>query len=99
MLCTLETATTYYDPNDGLGACDAPLQNTDFIVALSADQYANGANCWRHIGINYQSQFIDATIGDMCPGCNSGSIDLSPVAFETLATLDAGRIQVTWDFE
>ncbi len=45
-------AATYYYPNGGYGACGAPLQNTDFIVALSADQYAGGANCWRHIGVN-----------------------------------------------
>ncbi|TFK82180.1 hypothetical protein K466DRAFT_603890 [Polyporus arcularius HHB13444] len=90
---------TYYYPNGGYGACGAPLQNTDFIVALSADQYAGGANCWRHIGVNYQGQWVDATIGDLCPGCSSGSIDLSPSAFQQLASLDAGRIQVSWDFE
>ena len=43
---------TYYEPDGGLGACGAPLLNSDFIVALSADQYADGANCWRQIGVN-----------------------------------------------
>ncbi|OSD04055.1 hypothetical protein PYCCODRAFT_1424314 [Trametes coccinea BRFM310] len=90
---------TYYYPNGGYGACGAPLQNTDYIVALSADQYANGANCWRHIGVNYNGKFVDATIGDLCPGCAFGSIDLSPVAFEALASLDKGRIPVSWNFE
>ncbi len=46
-----------------------------------------------------QGQWVDATIGDLCPGCSSGSIDLSPSAFQQLASLDAGRIQVSWDFE
>ena len=36
---------TYYDPNGGYGACGNVLQNTDMIVALSADQYLSGANC------------------------------------------------------
>ncbi|KAI0779649.1 RlpA-like double-psi beta-barrel-protein domain-containing protein-containing protein [Fomes fomentarius] len=90
---------TWYTPNGGIGACGAPNQNTDFVVALSADQYAGGANCWRHIGIHYQDRFVDATVVDLCPGCASGSIDLSPVTFEQLASLDAGRIQVSWDYE
>ena len=46
-----------------------------------------------------QGKFVDATVVDLCPGCASGSIDLSPGAFQQLASLDAGRIQVTWDFE
>lgn len=46
-----------------------------------------------------QDRFVDATVVDLCPGCASGSIDLSPVTFEQLATLDAGRIQVSWDYE
>ncbi|RDX44876.1 hypothetical protein OH76DRAFT_1421115 [Lentinus brumalis] len=90
---------TWYTPNGGLGACGAPSQNSDLVVALSADQYAGGSNCWRHIGIHYQGRFVDATVVDLCPGCASGSIDLSPGAFQQLASLDAGRIQVTWDYE
>ena len=38
-------SATYYDPNGGYGACGNVLQNTDMIVALSADQYLSGANC------------------------------------------------------
>ncbi|KAI0674960.1 RlpA-like double-psi beta-barrel-protein domain-containing protein-containing protein [Trametes maxima] len=90
---------TYYYPNGGTGACGAPSQNTDLVVALSADQYAGGSNCWRHIGVHYQGKFVDATVVDLCPGCASGSIDLSPSAFERLAPLDAGRIHVTWNYE
>ena len=46
-----------------------------------------------------QGQFVDATVVDLCPGCASGSIDLSTGAFEQLAPLSAGRLQVSWDFE
>ncbi|PIL34250.1 hypothetical protein GSI_03961 [Ganoderma sinense ZZ0214-1] len=90
---------TWYTPNGGLGACGAPSQNSDLVVALSADQYAGGSNCWRHIGVHYQGQFVDATVVDLCPGCASGSIDLSTGAFEQLAPLSVGRLQVSWDFE
>ncbi|RPD78200.1 hypothetical protein L226DRAFT_480878 [Lentinus tigrinus ALCF2SS1-7] len=90
---------TWYTPNGGLGACGAPSQNSDLVVALSADQYAGGSNCWRHIGVHYQGKFVDATVVDLCPGCASGSIDLSPGAFKKLANQDVGRIQVTWNYE
>ena len=42
---------------------------------------------------------VDAVVVDLCPGCASGSIDLSPAAFEQLADLSVGRIEVTWDYE
>ena len=46
-----------------------------------------------------QGQFVDATVVDLCPGCASGSIDLSTGAFEQLAPISVGRLQVSWDFE
>ncbi|KAI0356135.1 hypothetical protein OH77DRAFT_1423728 [Trametes cingulata] len=91
---------TYYTPDNNFGACGARSQNSDLVVALSADQYAGGSNCFRHIGVNYQGKFVDATVVDLCPGCGSGSIDLSPAAFEELAPLSVGRLHgVTWNFE
>ncbi|KAI0769352.1 RlpA-like double-psi beta-barrel-protein domain-containing protein-containing protein [Trametes elegans] len=89
---------TYYYPNGGYGACGTQLQNTDYIVALNPVQYSSGANCGRRINVQYQGKSVQATVADLCPGCGSGGVDLSPVAFEQLAPLSAGRIQVTWDF-
>ncbi|RPD63953.1 barwin-like endoglucanase [Lentinus tigrinus ALCF2SS1-7] len=90
---------TYYEPNGGLGACGSPIQNSDFAVALSSAQYSGGSNCGRRINVHYQGKSVEATVVDLCPGCASGSIDLTPSAFQQLADLSAGRIQVTWDFE
>ncbi|KAK0238307.1 RlpA-like double-psi beta-barrel-protein domain-containing protein-containing protein [Armillaria nabsnona] len=90
---------TYYNPNGGLGACGTPLQNSDYIVALSTTQYAKGANCGKLIRVSYKGRSVDVTIRDLCPGCPSGGIDLSPSAFKQLAGLDVGRIQVTWEYK
>jgi hypothetical protein len=38
-------AASFYDPNGGTGACGSVLQNSDFIVALGEDTWANGAHC------------------------------------------------------
>ncbi len=45
-----------------------------------------------------QGKSVDATVMDLCEACGSGSIDLTEGTFQQLTLLDAGRIQVTWDF-
>ncbi|KAK0488458.1 riboflavine-aldehyde-forming enzyme, partial [Armillaria novae-zelandiae] len=90
---------TWYTPNGGLGACGTPLQNSDHIVALSTAQYAGGANCGRVIRVSYKGRYVDVTVRDLCPGCGNNGIDLSSSAFQQLATLDVGRIQVNWDYK
>ncbi|KAF9555285.1 hypothetical protein CPC08DRAFT_766044 [Agrocybe pediades] len=87
---------TYY--NTGLGNCGAHSKDTDFIVALSTQEYNKGSHCWQHIKVHYQGKTIDATVVDSCPGCSRYSIDLSPAAFKALAPLDAGRIKVDWNY-
>ncbi|KAK0185018.1 riboflavine-aldehyde-forming enzyme [Armillaria mellea] len=99
MVNALTGDATYYTPNGGDGACGTPLQNTDYIVALSSDQYAGGVHCGKVITVSYQGKSVDVTVRDLCPGCGSNGIDLSPTAFQQLAGLDVGRMQVTWDYE
>ncbi|KAF9029467.1 barwin-like endoglucanase [Hymenopellis radicata] len=89
---------TYYLPNGGYGACGQKLQNSDHVVALSSAQYNNGANCGRHIKVNYNGKSVTAKVADLCPGCASGSVDLAESAFKVLAPLDKGRIRVTWNY-
>ncbi|KAI0829706.1 RlpA-like double-psi beta-barrel-protein domain-containing protein-containing protein, partial [Trametes gibbosa] len=82
------------------GACGTISQDSDYVVALSASQYSGGSNCYRRVGINYNGHHVDATVVDLCAGCASGSIDMSPVVFQQLAPLAVGRLHgVEWDFE
>ncbi|KAJ7312238.1 RlpA-like double-psi beta-barrel-protein domain-containing protein-containing protein, partial [Mycena albidolilacea] len=90
---------TWYDPNGNYGACGAPMQNSDFIVALSSAHYHSGAHCWQHLDVEYNGHHIDVTIGDLCPGCGTDDIDLSEGAFAALASLGTGRIPVQWHFK
>ncbi|KAK0488453.1 riboflavine-aldehyde-forming enzyme [Armillaria novae-zelandiae] len=99
MVNALTGDATWYTPNGGVGACGVPLQNSGHIVALSSDQYAGGAHCWKHIGVNYNGKFVDATIGDLCPGCSPNRIDLLLSAFQVLAPLSVGCMQVNWNYE
>ncbi|KAI1392433.1 RlpA-like double-psi beta-barrel-protein domain-containing protein-containing protein [Hypoxylon trugodes] len=93
---------TYYTP--GLGACGKWNSESDHIVALAPAQYGYDANpnkakvCGRKINIHYGDKTATATVTDKCPECASGSIDVSPAVFKELASLDAGRVQVTWNY-
>ncbi|KAF3061591.1 Papain inhibitor [Daldinia childiae] len=84
---------TYYAP--GLGACGNYNTESEAVVAMSPSQ---DGNCGRTININYNGKTVSATVVDKCPGCAGDSIDVSPSVFEQLESLDAGRVQVTWEY-
>ncbi|GAP91792.1 putative riboflavin-aldehyde forming enzyme protein [Rosellinia necatrix] len=83
---------TWYKP--GLGSCGWTNSNNDNVVALSPSQ---SGNCGKSVRINYQGKSVTAKVVDKCPGCASGSIDVSPAVFDKLASRDLGRVKVTWD--
>ncbi|KJA24893.1 hypothetical protein HYPSUDRAFT_453275 [Hypholoma sublateritium FD-334 SS-4] len=84
--------------NTGLGACGAFSNNGDNIVALSPVDYAAGLHCFKKINVHHQGKTVTATIVDLCPSCGKSAIDLSQAAFQTLASLDLGMIEVTWEY-
>lgn len=90
---------TYYEPNGGTGACGKRLQNSDMIVALSADRYDNGAHCHKKLWARYNGKKIAVTVEDLCPGCAKSSLDLSRAAFQQLANLEEGVFDVEWWFD
>ncbi|KAI8956441.1 RlpA-like double-psi beta-barrel-protein domain-containing protein-containing protein [Daldinia sp. FL1419] len=84
---------TYYAP--GLGACGVTSTESEAVVAMSPSQ---DGNCGRTVSISYNGKTASATVVDKCPGCAGDSIDVSPSVFEQLESLDAGRVQVTWEY-
>ncbi|GAP83057.1 putative allergen Asp F7 [Rosellinia necatrix] len=102
---------TYYDL--GLGACGYDDGgSTQHIVALShVDWYNRGSGtslginmpnhawCDRTITITAGGKSTTALVHDICPGCESGSIDVSESVFEALfGGLGAGRETASWSF-
>jgi expansin (peptidoglycan-binding protein) len=41
---------------------------------------------------------VDLRIVDRCPRCPQGDIDLSPEAFEQIAELSLGRVEISWQY-
>ncbi|TGJ82250.1 hypothetical protein E0Z10_g6528 [Xylaria hypoxylon] len=104
---------TYYTL--GLGACgydDAGVDTTKNIVALShLDWYSRGSGtslgidmpnhpwCDQTITISANGKSTTALVHDICPGCVSGSIDVSEAVFmELYGSLGAGRETASWSF-
>ncbi|KAJ6601976.1 RlpA-like double-psi beta-barrel-protein domain-containing protein-containing protein [Mycena vulgaris] len=94
-------SATYYDPNDGLGACGSPLGNGDFIVALGTGHWDGGSHCGQTVNVQYQGRTIQVSVPDLCPGCQGANgLDLSEGA---MAPLDSNYINdevisVVWSF-
>ncbi|CDO74644.1 Distantly related to plant expansins [Trametes cinnabarina] len=99
---------TFYEA--GLGACGITNSDADMIVAIDAQTFDNfpGATgnpntnpiCKKQIqATTTDGKSVTVTVTDRCAGCAPGSIDLTPTAFQQLASLDVGRLHdVTWTF-
>ncbi|KAI0765401.1 plant expansin, partial [Fomes fomentarius] len=93
---------TWYNP--GVGSCGHNNVATDFIVALDSTTMRNGPNpntnplCGRQVRVTGpDGRTVTVSVADTCPSCGPGSIDLSPAAFQQLASLDVGRLHgVNW---
>ncbi|KAI0665519.1 RlpA-like double-psi beta-barrel-protein domain-containing protein-containing protein [Trametes maxima] len=97
---------TFYEA--GLGSCGIFNTDADFIVAVDPSTFDTfpgaGANpnanpiCGKALtATGPDGKTVTVTVTDRCAGCAPGSIDLTPTAFQQLASLDVGRLHgVTW---
>ncbi|KAG0206436.1 hypothetical protein BGX28_002108 [Mortierella sp. GBA30] len=103
---------TYYDPSIRvgtdqftMGACEFEYINSvrDMIAALNKPDFGNFSRssdspaCGQCIRITGPDGVVDVQIVDMCPGCKSGDVDLTPGAFSKIAHMDAGRVRISWE--
>ncbi|KAF9782396.1 RlpA-like double-psi beta-barrel-protein domain-containing protein-containing protein [Thelephora terrestris] len=96
---TMSGQATWFAP--GLGACGGYNTGSDLIVAMSAADWNGGSNCNRQLLITdtKTGKTSPATVVDMCPGCGSGSLDMSPTLFQSLeGNLGDGVFPITWYF-
>jgi hypothetical protein len=88
---------TYF--NTGLGACGWWNSDSDYIAAVSASLFDSQRPCGRNIRVSYGGRSVTVQVVDRCAGCAWGDVDLTPAAFTALVgSLDAGRVQGSWDW-
>ena len=90
---------TYYTFADGSGNCGFPATPDDLMVgAMNDTDYAGSAACGTCVRIVGPDGTVDVRIVDRCPECPQGDIDLSPEAFELIAPLEQGRVDISWEY-
>ncbi|KAF9044717.1 hypothetical protein BDZ89DRAFT_1058810 [Hymenopellis radicata] len=87
---------TYYEA--GLGACGGTNSGSDFIVAMSAQDWDNGAHCNAQITISINGKSTQATIVDECMGCPSGDLDFSEGLFKYFGDTSQGVLSGSWSY-
>ncbi|KAL5519671.1 hypothetical protein ACEPAH_1354 [Sanghuangporus vaninii] len=88
---------TFY--NAGLGACGETNNDSEDILALTTEQWDNGAHCNQVITITANGKTKDAVVKDRCMGCPYKGLDLTPTLFSFFADQGLGHIQGEWSFK
>ncbi len=87
---------TYYGAT-GAGACLFDESPQDLMVAaINAEQWQESAWCGACVDVVGPSGQVRVRIVDLCPKCKTGHLDLSPQAFEQVAELSLGRVEISW---
>ncbi|KAJ7184690.1 RlpA-like double-psi beta-barrel-protein domain-containing protein-containing protein [Mycena filopes] len=89
--------------NAGQGACGATNSDSDFVVALTAQQFDNGAHCFKEIYIEYNGISATAKIVDECMNCPYNGLDFSQSLFGHFVggeqnNLNVGVIYGDWSY-
>ncbi|KAJ7026256.1 RlpA-like double-psi beta-barrel-protein domain-containing protein-containing protein [Mycena alexandri] len=80
--------------NAGLGACGATNSDSEFVVALSAQDWDNGASCFKEIYITYNGISATAKIVDECMICPHNGLDFSQSLFGHFVGGEQNNLQV-----
>ncbi|KAI0696011.1 riboflavin-aldehyde forming enzyme [Cytidiella melzeri] len=93
-----DSQATWFDT--GLGACGWTNVASDWIIALPAHLYDNGAHCGKSVEITNTAtgKKVQAKVADECMGCQGRSIDLTKGLFSQFAKLDDGIFPVDWRY-
>ncbi|MCO6006855.1 RlpA-like double-psi beta-barrel domain-containing protein [Actinoallomurus purpureus] len=96
-------ATWYNDA--GYGACGTLIDASSQMLAAVSYAYWTTANpnndplcSGVSVKVTYNGTTITVPVKDKCPSCDSTHVDLSAPAFQRLAGLDVGVINLTWQF-
>ncbi|KAK4047322.1 hypothetical protein OIV83_005500 [Microbotryomycetes sp. JL201] len=95
---------TFYYQNGNPGhvsstCCGTVAAESDKVIALPTNTYANGKHCGRQIRLTRtdNGRSVVATVRDSCPTChNDQSLDLSVGAFNAIASESEGMVPIEW---
>jgi expansin (peptidoglycan-binding protein) len=94
---TLSTGEATYYYATGAGSCMFDPSPQDLMVAaMNVSEYNVAAVCGECVELTGPDGTIKVRIVDLCPGCQTGDIDLSREAFSLIADTIRGRVPIAW---
>jgi hypothetical protein len=72
------------------------VKSLPLVRVLISDYFSSALPIYLYLLVEGRS--VQATVMDLCPGCNANSLDLTRIAFEQIANTDLGRIQIQWSY-
>ncbi|KAI8099093.1 RlpA-like double-psi beta-barrel-protein domain-containing protein-containing protein [Halteromyces radiatus] len=92
---------TYYDVETRKSSCGIKATNKDMVAALNTKQFGDKSkdnkNCGKQVEITGPNgTSVKVKLIDGCDTCAEGDIDLSPAAFEKIASFSHGSISIKW---
>jgi expansin len=95
---TYRGKATFYEAEDGNGACLFGPASDLMIGAMNQTDYESAKACGAHVLVKAANgNSVTVRITNLCPlPCAPGQIDLSPQAFAKLANHSLGEVPITW---
>ncbi|KAN0087708.1 RlpA-like double-psi beta-barrel-containing domain containing protein [Tylopilus felleus] len=90
--------TWFYDEANE-SACNTWNQDSDTIVAISADIFGDGGSCGQQVWITANEVTTTATVGDECEGCGPNDLDMSIGLFSEFANVNVGVLSIQWGWD
>lgn len=92
---------TYYNGVAGStsGNCSLPVDAGDTLhCALNTLDYDNSNACGASIKVSGPKGSVVLKVVDRCPECAEGDVDMTEEAFEQIADVIDGRVDIEWEF-
>jgi expansin (peptidoglycan-binding protein) len=87
---------TYYAAT-GEGNCSFDASPGNLMVAAMNDRdYGDSWICGAFVEVNGPEDSVFVRIVDRCPECPEGDVDLSREAFDQIARIEDGRVDIDW---
>ena len=96
---TVRTGNAAYGADgDAHGRCGFPEGSAVYLAAVSAQHYRGAQACGAHLLVTSKatSRSVHVKVTDQCAGCGADDLLLNPAAFQQIASLQEGRIAITW---
>ncbi|KAJ7274909.1 hypothetical protein C8J57DRAFT_1224470 [Mycena rebaudengoi] len=86
-------------PFDAFNACGTPIQDSDFVVAVSPSVFESGTRCGDDVTVQFGGRSVALKVADECPICIASSIEMTQAAYTALMAPVLRPVTVTWEFD